>query len=187
MNIDMKKREHDERRELPALGHGAGRDRRGGVHEDHLEQEQREDADVVGVAAQEEALACRTGPNVLPNSVIVNSWLSGGVPPSAPTAPTPPICSAKPQIQKPSMPIGVDHEVHAPSCGRRSWRGVKPGLDQREAGLHEHDEEAGDQRPHHVDGDLVVADRLHHFGSVGLAASLTVRPWPCRSPRRTDR
>ena len=48
--------EDEERRPLPALGHGAGRDRAGGVHEHHLEEEQREHADVVGVAAQEEAL-----------------------------------------------------------------------------------------------------------------------------------
>ena len=37
------------------------------------------------------------------------------------------------------------------------------GFDHREAGLHEHDEEAGDQRPHEVDGDLVVADGVHDF------------------------
>ena len=48
--------EDDERRELPALGHRAGRDRAGGIHEHHLEEEEREHADVVGVAAQEEAL-----------------------------------------------------------------------------------------------------------------------------------
>ena len=48
--------EDDERRELPPLGHRAGRDRAGGVHEHHLEEEEREHADVVGVAAQEEPL-----------------------------------------------------------------------------------------------------------------------------------
>ena len=51
---------------------------------------------------------------------------------------------------------------------------VKPVSTIAKPGLHEHDEEAGDQRPDEVDGDLVVADRLHHFGSVGFAASLTV-------------
>ena len=48
--------EDAERRELPALGHRAGGDRRRGVHEHHLEQEEREHADVVAVAGQEEAL-----------------------------------------------------------------------------------------------------------------------------------
>ena len=42
---------------------------------------------------------------------------------------------------------------------------VKPGLHHREAGLHEHDEEAGEQRPDEVDGDLVVTDSVHHFGN----------------------
>ena len=55
----------DERRELPALGHGAGDDRRGGVHEDELEQEEREDADVVGAVAEraeQEALVAEEAP-----------------------------------------------------------------------------------------------------------------------------
>ena len=37
---------------------------------------------------------------------------------------------------------------------------ARPGLDDGEAGLHEHDEEAGDQRPDEVDGDQVLADRV---------------------------
>ena len=56
MNIDMKKPkttndDHFQRSAMAPVGIV-----RGGVHEDHLEQEQREDADVVDVAAQEEAL-----------------------------------------------------------------------------------------------------------------------------------
>ena len=38
----------------------------------------------------------------------------------------------------------------------------KPGLDDGEAGLHEHDEEAGDERPDEVDRDLVLADEADH-------------------------
>ena len=45
-------------------------------------------------------------PNGFPNRLSTNSWVRGGVPPRAATAPTPPICSAKPQIQYPIMPIG---------------------------------------------------------------------------------
>ena len=61
------------------------------------------------------------------------------------------------------MPIGVDHEVHAHGV-RGVLRAGEAGLDHREAGLHEHDEEAADQRPHEVDGDLVVADGVHDLG-----------------------
>ena len=35
---------------------------------------------------------------------------------------------------------------------------VRPGLDQREAGLHEHDQEAREQGPHHVRADFVLAE-----------------------------
>ena len=47
--------EDDERGELPALRHRAGGNRRGGVHEHHLEQEQRVYAHVIGVTGEEEA------------------------------------------------------------------------------------------------------------------------------------
>ena len=40
----------------------------------------------------------------------------------------------------------------------------RPGLHDGEAGLHEHDEEAGDQRPDEVDGDLVLADLVDDVG-----------------------
>ena len=52
-------------RELPALGHGARDDRGGGVHEDELEQEEGEDAHVVGSVsktAEEEALVSEEPP-----------------------------------------------------------------------------------------------------------------------------
>ena len=38
-------------------------------------------------------------PNGCPKRLTVNSLVSGGVPPSTATPPTPPICRAKPQIQ----------------------------------------------------------------------------------------
>ena len=62
----------------------------------------------------------------------------------------------------------VDQEVHRHRVG--DVLGAREaGLDQREAGLHEHDQEAGEQRPHDVDRDLVVADGLHDLARVGLA------------------
>ncbi len=45
-------------------------------------------------------------PKGFPKSVMAYSWESGGVPPRAATAPTPPICMAKPQTQYPNMPMG---------------------------------------------------------------------------------
>src|ERR1035437_7765019 len=45
--------------DVPALGHGAGRNRRGGVHEHHLEQEQGEDRGIeisISQASEEETL-----------------------------------------------------------------------------------------------------------------------------------
>ena len=48
-------------------------------------------------------------------------------------------------------------------------------LDDREAGLHEHDEEAADQRPGEVDGDLVLPDLIHE---VARSSVLPSRPTP---------
>ena len=48
--------------------------------------------------------------------------------------------------------VGVVGVLHA----------AKPRLDHGEASLHEHDQEAGDQRPDEVDGDLVLADLVGH-------------------------
>ena len=41
----------------------------------------------------------------------------------------------------------------------------RPGFDHREAGLHEHDQEAGDQHPHHVDREQVVGDAVVETGN----------------------
>src|SRR4051812_17901463 len=49
------KAEDNERGELPALGHRASGDRARGIHEHHLEEEQREHSDVVAVAAEEKS------------------------------------------------------------------------------------------------------------------------------------
>ena len=40
---------------------------------------------------------------------------------------------------------------------------TEAGLHHREPGLHEHDEEAGDERPDKIDCDFVVTDGVHHL------------------------
>ena len=69
---------------------------------------------------------------------------------------------------KADQPVGehagaVHHEVHHHGVVG-VLRAAQAGLDDGEPGLHEHDEEAGDQRPHEVDGDLVLADLVDDVG-----------------------
>ena len=49
----------------------------------------------------------------------------------------------------------VDHEIHRRGV-RAVLRSAQSGLDVHEAGLHEHHQEAGDQRPHEVDRESIV-------------------------------
>ncbi len=56
----------------------------------------------------------------------------------------------------------IDHEVHAHRM-RHVLRARKTGLHQGEPRLHEHHEEAREQRPHDIDGNLVVTYGVHHF------------------------
>ena len=51
---------------LPAFGRGAGHDGQRGVHEDHLEQEQNHDADVIGRTRRGRIPWCPTGPSRVP-------------------------------------------------------------------------------------------------------------------------
>ena len=142
----INERAHEERRDdegrvLPALGGGAGDDGERGVHEHHLEEEHHHDADVIGAACMSNMPFVPNRPQSLPNRCIVYSELSGGVPPRLATAPTPPFLD-----READQPVGehadaVHHEVH--HHGVVGVLGAaQTGLDDREAGLHEHDEEA---------------------------------------------
>ena len=53
MNAPSMNEETQKRRELPAFGGRAGDDRQGGIHEDHLEQEDHHDGDVIGAAVRQ--------------------------------------------------------------------------------------------------------------------------------------
>ena len=61
--------------ELPSLRGAAGRDRRRRVHEDHLEEEERERGGVIAGALQQESLPPMS-PRKCPPSVMPNSWFS---------------------------------------------------------------------------------------------------------------
>ena len=124
--------EDDERGELPALGHRAGRDRRGGVHEHHLEQEEREDADVVGVAAQEEALHAEQAERLAEErdrELVVERRRAAERRRRRRRRPSA-ARSRRPRTR--ACPIGVDHEVHRHRVGDVLGAG-EAGLDQREA------------------------------------------------------
>ena len=62
---------------------------------------------------------------------------------------------------EPEHAEAVDHEVHRHGV-RRILRPAQARLHEREAGLHEHDEEPGDQRPDEVDRVDAVGRRLRH-------------------------
>ncbi len=59
-------------------------------------------------------------------------------------------------------PAGVHKEVHHVRVIRILYPG-KSRFHHREARLHEHDQEAADQRPNEVGGDLVLADLVSHI------------------------
>ena len=81
--------------------------------------------------------------------------------------------------REPDRPVGqhadpVDHEVHRHRVAR-VFGASEAGLDERETGLHEHHEEAGDQGPDEIDGDGVrgrgggrrPGDRVSSGGGLG--------------------
>ena len=179
--------EDDERRELPALSHRAGRDRAGGVHEHHLEEEEREHADVVGVAAQEEALHAEEAEGVAEETDGELAIERCGAAKHAQSTDAAHLqrVAADPV---PEHAYRVDHEVH-----RHGVRGIlrarEAGLHHREPALHEHHEEASEQRPHEIDGDLVVTDGLHHLRQRWILGVLDchVSGSAGRGPRRIAR
>ena len=160
----------EEGRPLPTLGHGAGRNGDRGVHEDHLEQEQREDADVVHVAAQEEAPGTEDVEGLPEQGDAVltgEGWSSSEGRDRAHPA------HLKRETAHPVAEHAqrVDHVVHRERVGR-VLGSSEARLDHGEPGLHEHDQEAGHERPYDVYGDLVVAHRLHDLGESGIGRIL---------------
>ena len=134
----------------------------GRVHEHHLEQEQREHADVVGVAAQEESFQAEQPERMrqqVDGQLVVERRGAAERADRADAAHLQRV-AANPEAEQADR---VDHEVHAHRV-RGVLRAGEAGLHHREPGLHEHDEEPGKQRPHKIDRDLVVTDGFHDFG-----------------------
>ena len=70
---------------------------------------------------------------------------------------------------------------------RGVFRPAQAGLDEHKSGLHEHDQEAGDQRPHQVDREQVVGDAVVKVGGRELALGCRLCRLRLASPTRRRR
>ena len=177
--------EDEEALEAPPLGAGASYDGGGGVHEDHHEQEPDCDGTVIALAGGDRRLAAQkvTGvaddaPAVVLRAVILHgrtdgdhrverrnaAKLAGAADVGAVGATA---HEGEAADEEAEHPKGVDHEVHGHGVGG-VFATDQAGFDQCETRLHEHDQEAADQRPSHIDGVvgpdggcgfLIVAER----------------------------
>ncbi len=157
--VDDRAHEHaerHERRELPALGHRAGDDGGGGVHEHELEQEEREYAGIVGAVSQradEEALGARDCLSRNLDSVPVEDRLSTRRPEER--------AHGSELEREPDEPVGEradreDHEVrHGDVCGVLA--SAEARLHEHEARLHEEDQTHAHGDEEDVQPDLDVA------------------------------
>ena len=162
----------DEGRELPPLGHRAGRDRERGVHEDHLEEEESERGDVIGDARQEESRAAEEPPHVAADGrpdELVHRLRNGQRGPHRRARPA--HLQREPAHPEPQDAERVDHEVHHHRVGRVPGP-REAGLGEREARLHEHHEEARDERPDEVERHARLADGRSDLFERGLARDL---------------
>jgi hypothetical protein len=175
----------------PALGHRSRGDRRRRVHEDHHEKEERHHAHVVH-PAQAEAL--RAEKTVFEGSRGITRGVDGGtdadssiqnrrsraerrVPTRRHRSVEPVAPAERPAIgPERDAPQRVDHEVHGHRVAR-VLRATQAGLHEREARLHEHDQEPRDEDPHHVDREQVVRDAIvevsrGHLARRGISLSI---------------
>ncbi len=177
----------------PAFGHRAGGDGGRGVHEHHHEEEQPENRRVGDRRAQEESLGAEDPVFPGNHDALVEhggarterrvpaGW-DRSVEPVAP----PERKAVDPEAQATQR---VDHEVHGDGV-RRVLGAAHAGLDHRETCLHEHDEEARDHGPHHVDGEQVVGDAVveirhsERAGDISLAVTGGSGPHACGATRR---
>ncbi len=78
----------------------------------------------------------------------------------------PPNIKGKTADPEPEHSYTIDHEVHGHGVGDILFC-VKPVSTRANPALHEHDQKAGDQGPHNIDGNFVMAiggaDRLHRY------------------------
>ena len=155
---------HGEGEELPAFRARARDDGQGRIHEHHLEQEDDHHAHVIGVTGEEHAALAEEAPRFSEQRerVFAGQWLQASE-----------IAVARGAAhldRKADEPVGeeaapIHEEIHHVGVVR-VLHAAEPCLHHRETGLHEHHEEAANQRPGEVDADLVLADLV---GDVGQA------------------
>src|SRR5271165_3731971 len=68
---------------------------------------------------------------------------------------------------EPKHTQGIDHKVHGHGMGYVLFL-REPGFNHCETSLHKHYKEAGYQRPHNVNGNFVVPNRIINFCLCGL-------------------
>src|SRR5262249_8244377 len=140
---------------LPTLSHRTGRNRSGRVHEYHLEQEQSEYSAVINAGAKEKAFEPDQIDRFAHKVEVVHAvehsrtaaerWVTA--------ATTKHECkTAHIEAQHAER---INHEVHGHRMGR-VLRTAQTGFDESETSLHEHDEEASQQRPHDIDRDHIL-------------------------------
>ena len=155
----------DEAAPLPALGHGARRNRRHGVHEgDHVE----EDGQHAGIDA-----AARERPAALPQEHPVAVAEQGAADRRAETVEVRRHVEraqrqGEPDEEEPDEAEAEDGEVRAHDV-RRVLGPAEAGLDEGEPRLHEDDQDRPDHHPQHVEAPGDGRDRVFILG-VGDAA-----------------
>ena len=142
---------------LPPLGHGAGRDRRRRVHErDHVEEERR---DRCRLRRGAEVAAAPNRPATGTPSSRCRAARGRPVRRARRSARAEPAeREREPDEEERDEPETEDREVRRHHV-RRVLLATEAGLDQREPGLHEHDEDRADDDPEQVEADAVRRDR----------------------------
>ena len=160
--------EDKEALEAPALGTRTGDNGCRGVHEDHHEEEENDGRSVVAASSQEEARRTEQSPTV----VTVDRRANGehvierrNATEAGRTTNRRTIHTAAHEREaareKAKHAECVHQKVHGERVGR-ILRANEASFDEREAGLHEHNEEPGYQRPHEIDGEDAVRCRLRN-------------------------
>ncbi len=175
--------------ELPALGHGAGDDSRRRIHEDHLEEEEQEDAHIVDPAAGEgEPFEPeeRPSPGYLDFGVQDLGTAQGGDGPHAAEH------ERIPDQEIADHADGEDGEV-----GHHDVHGIallgETRLHHGEPRLHEEDQDSPQEHPHEVDGYAVVPDLIGQvripqvLAAAGIAAGGVGRGPGCPAENQEER
>ena len=160
----------DEEGEIfPALGQGTGGNGCRRVHEDHLEEKQGEDRDIIDGAGKEETLAAKES-ELLSEERDGDFMVEPGITAQSADGAQSAEHEGKPADVESEHAQGIDHQVHGHGMSRILGPG-KARLHHGESRLHEHDQEAGNQRPDEIDGHPVMThgtDQFRHGGFTGF-------------------